>query len=165
VIVVDGADIKGFDVEAGINPVSSLEAVTYAEHMMGFWREGLVKEEDFQRARGERNPHDYIVDKIADAITLPFMQQDVKAEIARIMGSEFVMGPDGQIQNAAGQRVDPAAMLAQLGYQQGAAGMPPGGMGGGAGPAGGSGAATAMPPLPSQPAIEGAAPAAMGLSG
>ena len=118
VIVVEGSKLDGFEIEASISPVSSLESITLVEHMTGLLAKGLVTEEEFQRARGEKSPHDFILNKEAEMIAQPYRQTYVRGKLAEIMGGQYILGPDNELMTADGQRVDPKMALQQAGYTQ-----------------------------------------------
>ncbi len=153
-MVVPWEELKGFSPNAVINPISAAEQQMNVEHVRGLLAEQLVEPEKFYEARGERDPHEAHLKNMAYWAAYPYMLQAIQGKLAEVMGSQFLLGVNGEMLNAAGQPVMPEQVLQQAGYQPGGTAPAPGGTPGGGGqPGGGNGLAQVrgqvnMPPLP-----------------
>jgi hypothetical protein len=115
VIVVESEQLKGMTVTANINSVSTIEAISTAEHMRGFVQAGFAMEEDLQEAMGRTNVSDYMLKKRTDQIIRPYIDGMIQRKAAELMGPGFLLGPDGTPLNSQGQTVDPVQALQSQG--------------------------------------------------
>lgn len=146
---VISAEAKGIDkyrIHVTIDSVSSPERISLQQHMAQLFQMGLVTEEDFQReARHVRNPLEYIDAKLVAQTAIPYRTNYVAARFAKVLGSQFLVGPNGQPLTMSGDATTPEAALAAHGDSipgGNPAAMPPG-----SGTIGNSGGMGQMPGL------------------
>ncbi len=118
VIEVDPKEIGSIYVNVSISKIGSTEQIPYEQFGLQLLDKQLIKREDFFRDfQNKRNPHDYDISLLAETLADPLKRQWLAAKLAQAMGSEFLLGGNGELLNSQGQAVDPHDALQAGGWQ------------------------------------------------
>lgn len=157
-IVIEPGELSHIQPTVYINPVSAAEKQMEEEQARGLLAERLITPEDFYKVRGERDPADAALRNRAYWVAQPYIDQHLAGRVAERMGSMFLVGPQGELMNGAGQAVSPDQVLAAKGYTPAVPATPNAPGAGGAPPMNGNmlGQIRGQVQMPALPALQGA---------
>jgi hypothetical protein len=113
-------EIPTLNIDVSIDATSSAERVTMAEHGVSLWERGVIRRktlhEDYMSIpNATEYGYDLDSDQIFDTQIKPgLIQQIVAAEV----GSQYVVGPNGQVISGQGEVQQPGAVAQQEGWQR-----------------------------------------------